>query len=141
VEVVAEYDFNRHVDIPKEDLLGIEQQVSAKGIFTLDKMARHIKMIAGSRIIKFSSYKRSALYLKDEELRFIDNLIDDEIINDLLSSDGYNPCMREIFPSNLFRAELLKAIRYPEISYRNLHRRIFWSGTKTEPCLYRFVAE
>jgi len=26
--------------------------------------------------------------------------------------------MREIFPSNLFRAELLKAIKYPEISYR-----------------------
>jgi hypothetical protein len=26
--------------------------------------------------------------------------------------------MLEIFPSNLFRAELLKAIKYPEISYR-----------------------
>lgn len=117
-EVVAEYDFSQPVDIPKEELLGIEQQVSAKGIFTLDKMARHIKMIESSRVISFSSYKRSALYLKDEELRFIDNLIDDEIINGLLSYDGYNPCMREIFPSNLFRAELLKAIRYPEISYR-----------------------
>jgi len=65
-EVVAEYDFSQPVDMPKEELLGIEQQVSAKGIFTLDKMARHIKMIESSRIINFSSYKRSALYLKDE---------------------------------------------------------------------------
>lgn len=117
-EVVAAYDFSQPVDMPKEELLGIEQQISAKGIFTLDKMARHIKMIESSRVINFSSYKRSALYLKDEELRFIDKLIDDEIINGLLSYDGYNPYMREIFPSNLFRAELLKAIRYPEISYR-----------------------
>lgn len=36
----------------------------------------------------------------------------------LLSYDGYSPAMRDLFPANLFRAELLKAIRYPEISYR-----------------------
>ena len=44
---------------------------------------------------------------------------DDGIINHLLAYAGYSPSMRGVFPHNLFRAELLKAIKYPEISYRN----------------------
>jgi hypothetical protein len=44
--------------------------------------------------------------------------LDDTIINRLLSYDGFTPSMREFFPSNFLRAELLKAIKYPEISYR-----------------------
>ena len=118
VEATAGYDFNQPIDTPKKELLGIEQQAPAKGIFTLDKMAQYIARAESGRIIQFSSYKRSALYLKDEELHFIDRLLDDKIINGLLSYDGYSPAMREIFPGNLFRAELLKAIKYPEISYR-----------------------
>ena len=48
-------------------------------------------------------------------------MIDEEIINRLLSYDGYSPAMRDIFPNNLFRTELLKAIKYPEISYRKFY--------------------
>jgi len=44
--------------------------------------------------------------------------LDDLNINDLLSYRGYTPSMREFFLSTLFRAELLKALKYPEISYR-----------------------
>ena len=44
--------------------------------------------------------------------------MDDAIINRLLSYDGFTPSMRDIFPSNFLRAELLKSIKYPEISYR-----------------------
>jgi hypothetical protein len=40
------------------------------------------------------------------------------MINRLLAHAGYRPSMQEIFPSSLFRAELLKVIKYPEISYR-----------------------
>jgi len=69
-------------------------------------------------MIKLSNYKRSPIYIKDKELQFVDELIDNGIINRLLSYEGYSPAMRGIFPSNLFRAELLKAIKYPEISYR-----------------------
>ena len=117
-EVVSGYDFKQEVEVPIENLLGIEQQVPAKGIIKLDEMARIIETIDQNSIIKLSSYKRSPLFIKDEELRYIDALIDDRIINRLLAYDGYSPAMREIFPSNLLRAELLKAIRYPEISYR-----------------------
>ena len=116
-EAEAEYDFKQAIDVPEEELLGIEEQLP-KGIIKLDEMARYIDMINDNRIIKFSSYNRSPIYIKDEELAFVDKLIDDGIINRLLSYDGYRPAMRNLFPSNLFRAELLKAIKYPEISYR-----------------------
>ena len=117
-EVTSEYDFSGDITASHEELLAIEQQVPAKGIIKLDEMARFIEIIYKNSIIKFSSYKRSPLFIKDEELRYIDELIDDRIINRLLSYSGYSPAMRDIFPSNLFRAELLKAIKYPEISYR-----------------------
>jgi hypothetical protein len=117
-EVTAEYDFKSDITASPSELLGIEQQVEATGIIPLDEMARFIEMINKNSIIRFNSYKRSPLYIKDKELRYIDELVDDRIINRLLSYDGYSPAMRDLFPANLFRAELLKAIRYPEISYR-----------------------
>ena len=46
----------------------------------------------------------------------IDQLVDDKVINALLAYDSYSPSMRETFLSHLFRAELLKSIKYPEIS-------------------------
>jgi hypothetical protein len=116
-EVVAEYDFKQVIDAPKEELLGIEEQLP-KGIIKLDEMARYIDMVNENRIIKFNSYKRSPIYIKNKELAFVDGLIDDVIINRILSYDGYRPAMRDLYPANLFRAELLKAIKYPEISYR-----------------------
>jgi hypothetical protein len=45
-------------------------------------------------------------------------LLDDRILNRLLANEGYSPTKRNWFPNNFFRAELLKAIKYPEISYR-----------------------
>ncbi len=117
-EVTNEYDFSGDITASQAELLAIEQQAPAKGIIKLDEMALIIEMINKNSIIKFCGYKRSPLFIKDEELRYVDELIDDRIINRLLSYGGYSPAMRDIFPSNLFRAELLKAIKYPEISYR-----------------------
>jgi hypothetical protein len=118
LEFVAEYDFKKAVAAPQEALLGIQQQMPAKGIITLDDMSQLVDMVNKSRITKLSNYKRSPIYIKDKELQFIDQLLDDRIINRLLANEGYSPTMRNIFPNNLFRAELLKAIMYPEISYR-----------------------
>lgn len=116
-EAVAKYDFTQDIEATKEELLGIDGQLPT-GIIKLEEMARYIDTINDKKIIKFSTYNRSPIYIKDEELAFVDRLIDDGIINRLLSYDGYNPAMRDLFPCNLFRAELLKAIKYPEISYR-----------------------
>lgn len=117
-EVVAEYDFKQDIEAPLEELLAIETQLPAKGIIPLDEMAQFINMINSDKIIKLSNDQRSSSYIKDPELQFVDALMDDRVINRLLSYDGYSPAMRDLFPSNLFRAELLKAIKYPEISYR-----------------------
>jgi len=45
-------------------------------------------------------------------------LLDDRVLNSLLAPPSYTPSMRDIFPAQLLRAELLKALRYGEMSYR-----------------------
>ncbi len=117
-EISSNYDFEQEITAPKEELLGIEHQAPTEGILTLDEMSSFVEMITNSNVRKFCKYDGSAKAIKDDELRFIHELIDDQIINRLLSYNGYSPAMRDIFPSNLFRAELLKAIQFPEISYR-----------------------
>ncbi len=115
---VGKYDFSQQIEATDAELLGIETQCPDKGIITLKEMDKFINKVNSSKITKFSNYKRSSIYIENEELQFVDNLIDDGIINRLLAYNGYTPAMRGIFPSNLLRAELLKAIKYPEISYR-----------------------
>ena len=117
-EVTATYDFTNAITIPKEDLLGIEEQTPTQGIISIQDMAKYIKKVNESSIVRYNSYKRSPIYIKDEELRYIDGLLDDGILKRILAYAGYNPSLHDVFPVNMFRAELLKAIKYPEISYR-----------------------
>jgi hypothetical protein len=117
-EVIKLYDFTQPINATTEELLGIEEQVPTLGIMNLDEMAQFIDRFNKSKLIRINSHPRHPSYIQDEELRVIDNLLDDLIINDLLSYRGYTPSMRESFLSTLFRAELLKALKYPEISYR-----------------------
>jgi len=86
--VVAEYDFKQTVAAPKEDLLGIDQQMPTKGIIKLDDMAHLIDTVDKNRIIKLSNCKRSSIYIKDTELQFVDELLDDRILNRLLANEG-----------------------------------------------------
>jgi len=117
-EAVDQYDFKQEVSAPVEELLTIEKQLPAKGIIPLEEMASFIDKCNNSNIIKLCNRRRSNVSIHDKELRFIDELLDNGIINRLLAYAGYSPAMRGVFPANLFRAELLKAIKYPEISYR-----------------------
>jgi hypothetical protein len=100
-EVTADYDFNQEITAPVAELLGIENQLPADGIIPLEEMAQYINKVNSDRIIKLSSYEGSSIYIKDEKLQFIDQLIDDNVINCLLSYDGYSPSMREILPNQL----------------------------------------
>jgi len=117
-EVVKNYDFKQEVTTPTELLLGIESQLPTASIMNIDEMGRFIEGCKDSILFKLNRKRRRPLHIKDEELRFIDDLLDNKIINKLLSYDGYSPAMRDFFPSTFLRAELLKAIKYPEISYR-----------------------
>jgi hypothetical protein len=113
-------------------LIGIEDQVPTDDIMNLKQMGRFIEDYNNSNIIRFNNYNRSELFIKDEELKFIDALIDDRIINNLLWYEGYSPGMRNVFMSNLFRAELLKTIKYPEISYRKFATREYLGRDRKE---------
>lgn len=100
------------------ELLGIETQLPTPGIMTLEDMAHFIESHNNSFLFKLNEKKQNNKYIQDEELKMIDGLLDNMIIDKLLSYDGYTPAMRDFFPHNFLRAELLKAIKYPEISYR-----------------------
>ena len=117
-EAVKEYDFSQIVDAPLEELIGIEGQQPTAGIMNLKEMSEFIDCFNKGRLIDIKCDDRISRYIQDDELKFIHNLLDDRIINALLSYRGYTPSMRYFFPSQFFRAELLKAIKYPEFSYR-----------------------
>lgn len=118
--VIAEYQgYDKELGIPIEELIGIELQQPDHRIMSLPDMSDFVdNYYAKAGIIKFDAPRKPWPEIHNEELRFIDNLLDNRIINSLLANESYSPQMREIFPNQLFRAELLKAIKYPEISYR-----------------------
>lgn len=116
-EVVQNHDFSQPVETDKAQLLGLEDQSICPGIMNLDEMERLVENHEDSVLFKLNKPKGHPAII-DEELKRIDALIDDGITNQILSYEGYSPSMREFFPATFLRAELLKAIKYPEISYR-----------------------
>ena len=90
-EVVSNYDFSKEIETDKVDLLGIEQQELTSGMLSLEEMAIFIEKNENDVLFRLNKIRRHPLYLKDKELRFIDNLLDDTIINRLLSYDGFTP--------------------------------------------------
>jgi len=62
-EIVLEYDFKQVITASAEELLGIENQISGDGIIKLDEMGQFIDRITSDRIIKFSNYDRSAIFI------------------------------------------------------------------------------
>ncbi|OEU65045.1 MAG: hypothetical protein BBJ57_07595 [Desulfobacterales bacterium PC51MH44] len=55
-EAVAQYDFEQDIQVPLEELIGIEE------------MAHFIDVFNSGKFIKFNSYNRSNLFIKNEEL-------------------------------------------------------------------------
>ncbi|QTA83534.1 Uncharacterized protein dnl_59460 [Desulfonema limicola] len=108
-EVIQSYDFKQEIEFTVPELLGIANQLPTAGIMTLEEMGQFIEAHTSGQFFKLNSSPKHPLHLQDEELRIIDKI---------LSYDGYTPAMRELFPHNYLRAELLKAIKHPEISYR-----------------------
>ncbi len=81
------------------ELLGIAQQELTSVVMDLDEIARFIDTHETDVLFSLTKKRRHPLYLKDSELRFVDDLLDDTIINRLLSYDGFTPSMREFFPA------------------------------------------
>lgn len=117
-EVLANYDYSKALDLPIEELTGIEEQVPVRGIRSLPEMADYIDNFYSDNLFDFDQRKKPYPEIIDPELKFVDELLDNEIINCLLAPDRFSPQHRNIQPYQLFRMELLKTLKYPEISYR-----------------------
>jgi len=117
-EVVASYDFSEEVQTPVPELVGLSGQQPTKGIMTIEQMAKFVKAHQSGVLLKLYGKQHHHPAIKDAELRIIDGMLDDRIINKLLAPEGYTPASRNLFPFNLLRAEILMSIKYPEISYR-----------------------
>ena len=117
-EVVNNYNHSQTLDIPIEELTGIEDQTASKGIRSLPEMAEYIENFHSDNLFDFDKRRKPYPEIMDPELQFIDQILDDQIINSLIAPEGYSAPHREIQPYQLFRMELLKIVKYPEISYR-----------------------
>ncbi|ACN13538.1 hypothetical protein HRM2_04200 [Desulforapulum autotrophicum HRM2] len=117
-EVINGYDFSQTVTLPIEELTGIEGQTPTKGIKTIEEMAKYVSNFHNDKLFDFDKKRKPFPEIIDKELKFIDDLFDDAIINSLIAPEGYSPCHRYVQPYQLFRMEILKVIKYPEISYR-----------------------
>ena len=102
-EVVDNYDFQQDVTAPENELLGFEEQVVSPGIMDLNRMAKFIKSHYIGQMAKIKEFPDKSRFIKDEELKLIDELLDNGIINKILSYEGYSPSMREFAPSLFLR--------------------------------------
>jgi len=118
MEVADNYDYSKDLGVPMEELIGIEDQKPSRGIRSLPEMATYIENFHSDNLFDFDRLRKPYPEIVDEELQFVDQLLDDQIINSLIAPEGYSAPHRDIQPYQLFRMELLKVIKYPEISYR-----------------------
>ena len=114
-EAVAQYNDREKPNMSLSELTGTP--VALTGIIALSEMGAFIEESTRS-LLNFRC-KRWKKHFDDPELRQIDELLDDRVLNRLLAPEGYTPSMRDIYPCHYVRAELLKALRYQGMSYRN----------------------
>jgi hypothetical protein len=133
--VVNDYDFNQDVEdieAPVEELTGIENQIPNDDIIPLEYMEKLIDDFQNASLIDANEIKRFHVHIKDDALKFINNMLDNRIINHLLSYEGFTPEMRKFLPSHFLRTELLKALKYPEISYRKFCSKEYMGPDRKE---------
>ena len=105
------------IDVPTltdEERIGLGTIPS--NIIGLDKMAKFIEDHQYT-VIPFTNPSRSK-YIRDPLLKFMDELLDDRIIDRLLATDGMQPAKRDWMPSRLLRIELLRSAKFPKLSVR-----------------------
>jgi hypothetical protein len=114
-EIYNSYSFDQNITVPLHELTGTPD-IGGAQIMSLEDMKRFVT--ANNRnILPFIAPSRKK-HLTDRELKAIDKLLDNTIIDKLLAPDGFTPSMHKIFPHHLLRAELLKSLKFPELSYR-----------------------
>ena len=113
-EVMADYTSDKLSEVPLNELTGTPEP--PPGVISLSEMEKFVEDT--NRCLLNFPAKRWQRHYDDPELRLIDDLLDDRVLNRLLAPDNFTPSMRNLFPSHYVRAELLKSLRYAEFSYR-----------------------
>jgi hypothetical protein len=113
-EVHENYDKQSENNVKPHELLNI--QPIPENVITLEQMEKmHSDFNAGILPLKISA---SGSAIIDDELTYIYDKVDWAFLNSLLAPSGYSASQRKIHPVQYFRAELLKSLKYPEITYR-----------------------
>lgn len=113
-EVKGSYASDQLMNVPLNELTNTP--IPPAGLIPLGEMEEFIQDT--TRCLLDISSKRWQKHFDDPELRFVDALLDDRVLNRLLATEGYTPSMRDVHPCHYLRAELLKSLSYPEFSYR-----------------------
>ena len=113
-QVSNNYDVNSEPELSKQELLNIEPL--PQDIITIAQM-KQLMAQKQTTIIPLLP-NASIKYIHDPELKAIDDIVNWNLINRLLADNNYTPGKRDILPVQFFKAELLKNLKYAELSYR-----------------------
>ena len=113
IEVMADYNTEQWKHVPLHELTNMLDVPHS--IIPLHEMAKYIDNL-NCNLLPFTK-QINHRHLIDHKLRFIDSLLDNRVLDSILATPRYHPAERKVTLAQLFRAELLKALRYGEMSY------------------------
>jgi len=113
-QIYNNFDFSTEPELPKQQLLNIEPL--PQDIITIEQM-RKLMAQKQTNIIPLLP-NASTKYIKDNELKDIYDIVNWNLVNSLLADQHYTPGKRDFQPVQFFKAELLKNLKYAELSYR-----------------------
>jgi hypothetical protein len=93
--VMHDYDFSTQLDIPVEALTGITEQTQFDDIIGLDEVGKMVTEYESRKLNSLKKFKKLQVNIKNPILKYIDELLEDKIINRLLSYKGYTPNKRD----------------------------------------------
>lgn len=117
-QILDNYDINQ-ATANNYELCNIEP--IPENIYTLETIKQAL-VAYKSGVLPFKLRMKTTA-IKDAELQLINALCDWSFINNLLTPENYSHNHREKYPVHLFKAELLKSLKYPELSYRKYCER------------------
>jgi hypothetical protein len=125
-QVYNNYDISTDPELSKQELLNIEPL--PQNIITIEQMKKLMAQ-KQTQIIPLMP-NASIKYIRDPELKDIYDMVNWNLINRLLADQHYTAGKRELQPVHFFRAELLKNLKYAELSYRKYTKNEINNGER-----------
>ncbi len=117
--IVDNYAEGNPVETSGYELCGVDQ--IPDNIYTLEQIEKLLNEHQ-SGVLPFK-IRHKTTAIKDPELLFINQFCHWSFVNRLIEPENYSHHHRDKYPVHLFKAELLRSLKYPEISYRKFCNR------------------